>query len=167
MIQRYSATHDIVIDILFYYIMIHLKLYISFDYEKCTLLRYSCLFFFRMYIITIRDHAFLFTSLEINFSYSVKYQLIVNVMPFSLRWKKPELLFPNVQRYKLICMNNRPKHLFNFLIYLKIGIFVHLSLSICLNPHPSIQKVLIYKEFSGNALMDCGYKKLDRRLGRM
>ena len=71
MIQRYSATHDIVIDILIYYIMIHLKLYKSFDCEKCTLLRYSC--FFRMYIMTIRDHAFLFTSLEINFSYSVKY----------------------------------------------------------------------------------------------
>ena len=65
---------------------------------------------------------------------------------------------PTIHRLKLIFMNNRHIHLSNFLIKLKIGIFAHLSLSIFLYPHPSIQKVLIYKESSENALNVCGYK---------
>ena len=51
-------------------------------------------------------------------------------------------------------------YLFSFLIklHVKIGIFAHLSLSIFLYPHPSIQKVLIYKESSEKALNVYGYK---------
>ena len=55
-------------------------------------------------------------------------------------------------------MNNGYIHLFNFLIQLKIGIFTHLLMSIFLYPHPSIQKVLIYKESSEKALNVCDYK---------
>ena len=55
-------------------------------------------------------------------------------------------------------MNSRHVQLSNILIKLKIGIFAHLSLWIFLYPHPLIQKVLIYKESSGNALNIRGYK---------
>ena len=55
-------------------------------------------------------------------------------------------------------MNYRRIHLFNFLIKLKIGIFAGLLSSIFLMPHPSIQKLLIYKESSENALNACSSK---------
>ena len=45
-------------------------------------------------------------------------------------------------------MNNRHIHLLNFLIYLKIVIFAHLSSSIFLLPQTSIQTFLIYEESS-------------------
>ena len=47
---------------------------------------------------------------------------------------------------------------FSNLAFLKIAIFAHLSLSIFRYLHPSIQKVLKYKEYSENALKVCGDK---------
>lgn len=42
--------------------------------------------------------------------------------------------------------------------FMKYDIFAHLTLSISLYPHPSIKKVLIYKDVSENALNGCGNK---------
>ena len=64
----------------------------------------------------------------------------------------------NIHHWLFICMNNRHIHLFDFLIKIKIGISAPLSLSIFLYPHPSIQKVLIYKKSSEKALNVCCYK---------
>ena len=47
----------------------------------------------------------------------------------------------------------------------KLPFFAHLPLSIFLYPHPSIQKLLLYKESSYNALNICGYKNWIGGLG--
>ena len=85
--------------------------------------------------------------------------IIFVTLVFRRKSKLCIIYVPTIHRLKLIFMNNRHIHLSNFLIKLKIGIFAHLSLtSIFLYPHPSIQKVLIYKKSSENALNVCGYK---------
>ena len=85
----------------------------------------------------------------------MKYRLVQMLLYEYLEENPNSVYIPNICCLWLIWMNNRHLQLFNFLILLRIAFFAHLLLSIFLYPHPSIQKLMLYKESSYNVLNVC------------